>query len=95
MDENEYKLQLLQDTITSNAQTIERLADALELALTYTDVKGSLVDQYAYANKRWPNGWTTSDIYDAMIEACALLAEIPGAKCTHKPLARKLYILLH
>ncbi len=30
MDENEYKLQLLQDTITSNAQTIERLADALE-----------------------------------------------------------------
>ena len=63
MNENEYKIQLLQDTITSDAQTIERLADALEECVFIMEKAGLEPESYG----------------DLITKAArALLAEIRG-----------------
>jgi len=66
---------------TAQAQTIERLADALEFALAAGDVSWSKEKEWRkYSLKRWPQRWTMLDIQKAEADARALLAEIRGAK---------------
>jgi len=68
-------------TIEAQAQTIERLADALEFALAYADVTDEgQANWQKYTAKRWPNGLNVGQLHDALTAARALLAEIRGAK---------------
>ena len=82
MNVNEKKQALdLQATIATQKQTIERLADALEFALAYTDRSGDGNGEWqTYAYKCWPLGWSVNDMIEAESAARALLAEIRGAK---------------
>jgi len=62
VDKVKAKIAARDATIVTQAQTIERLADALEFALT----------------AEAPSGWTMLDIQKAEAAARALLAEIRG-----------------
>jgi len=66
-------------TIAAQAQTIERLADALEFALAYADVTDEgQANWQKYTAKRWPNGLDVEQLRDALTAARALLAEVLG-----------------
>ena len=68
-------------TIAAQAQTIERLADALEFALAYTDTTNQAQPNWQkYTAKHWPNGLDVEQLRDALTAARALLAEIRGRK---------------
>jgi len=61
------------------AQTIERLADALEFALAYADTTDQAQQNWQkYAAKRWPHGLNIGQLHDVLTSARALLAEIRG-----------------
>mgnify|MGYP007100098118 CR=1 FL=1 len=75
-----HNMKYLADLITTQAQTIERLADALEFALAQSDASGLDDSEWQrYATKRWQT-WSMLDIQKAESAARALLAKIRGAK---------------